>query len=204
MTVATTFLTPVTNWRAELPALTSRLVSLREPTLRDAGDLLVLLSTDDATLFGAVEPHTSIAVQRLIERAARDRAAGTAFTYAVTLNGSRRIVGLIQMRQLDSGFDAAEWECIILPAFRGSGAFLEAVRLAGSFAFGVVGSRRLEARVPAANGRAHGALRKLGAVQEGVLRRSLRRGSSHVDQVLWSLLKEDWGEHWVSTGPRVH
>ena len=22
--------------------------------------------------------------------------------------------------------------------------------------------------------------------------------------VLWSLLKEDWGDHWVSTAPRVH
>ena len=54
------------------------------------------------------------------------------------------------------------------------------------------------------NGRANGALRKLGAVQEGVLRRSVRRGSEYCDQVLWSLLKEDWGDHWVSTAPRVH
>ena len=57
---------------------------------------------------------------------------------------------------------------------------------------------------PVQNGRANGALRKLGAVQEGVLRRSVRRGDEYVDQVLWSLLKEDWGEHWVSTAPRVH
>jgi RimJ/RimL family protein N-acetyltransferase len=54
------------------------------------------------------------------------------------------------------------------------------------------------------NGRANGALRKLGAVQEGVLRRSVRRGGEYVDQVLWSLLKEDWGDHWVSIAPRVH
>ncbi|PYR32420.1 MAG: 30S ribosomal protein S5 alanine N-acetyltransferase, partial [Acidobacteria bacterium] len=49
-----------------------------------------------------------------------------------------------------------------------------------------------------------GALRKLGAVQEGILRRSLRRGGEYLDQVLWSLLKEDWGPRWVSTGSRVH
>ena len=54
------------------------------------------------------------------------------------------------------------------------------------------------------NGRANGALRKLGAVEEGVLRRSLRRGGAYVDQVLWSILKEDWGGHWVAAGPRVH
>jgi hypothetical protein len=41
-------------------------------------------------------------------------------------------------------------------------------------------------------------------VQEGVLRRALRRGDTYVDQVLWSMLKEDWGDHWVSVAPRVH
>ena len=50
--------------------------------------------------------------------------------------------------------------------------------------------------MPLQNGRANGALRKLGAVQEGVLRQSVRRGGEYVDQVLWSMLKEDWGDHW--------
>ena len=54
------------------------------------------------------------------------------------------------------------------------------------------------------NGRGNTALRKLGAVEEGVLRRSVRRNGEYVDQVLWSLLKEDWGDHWVSIAPRVH
>jgi len=48
--------------------------------------------------------------------------------------------------------------------------------LIGSFAFGTIGTHRLEARVLLQNGRASGALRKLGAVQEGVLRHSVRRG----------------------------
>ena len=61
-----------------------------------------------------------------------------------------------------------------------------------------------EARVLLQNGRANGALRKLGAAQEGVLRRSVRRGGEYLDQVLWSMLKEDWGDHWMSTSPRVH
>ena len=86
----------------------------------------------------------------------------------------------------------------------GSGAFLEAARLAGSFAFGPVGVRRLEARVPLFNGRGNGALRKLGAVQEGVLRGSVASGGASLDQALWSILKEDWGPNWVSTAERVH
>ena len=43
------------------------------------------------------------------------------------------------------------------------------------------------------NGRANGALRKLGAVQEGVLRRSVRRDGEYFDQVLWSMLERGLG-----------
>ena len=94
---------------------------------------------------------------------------------------------------------------MLTPSWRGTGVFLEAARLTGSFAFAVVGTHRLESRVLLQNGRANGALRKLGAVQEGVLRRSVRRGAEYFDQVLWSVLKEDWGEHWVSSSSlRVH
>jgi RimJ/RimL family protein N-acetyltransferase len=194
----------VSPWRAELPVLSGRLVTLREPVSQDLGPLVDLLSFVDATRFGMDDAVTALEVQETIARAARDRAAGLAFTYALTLASTRALVGLLQVRQLDPGFEAAEWECTIAPSSRGSGIFLEAARLAGSFTFGSVGAHRLEARVLLQDGRANGALRKLGAVQEGVLRRSVRRGGEYYDQVLWSMLREDWGDHWVSTAPRVH
>jgi RimJ/RimL family protein N-acetyltransferase len=197
-------LAAATAWRAELPVLSGRLVTLREPTTHDIAALFDLLSMDDATRFGLDEPVTEFGVQQLIDRAVRDRAAGTAFTYVITLTAARTPVGVIQVRQLDPTFEAAEWECTLAPASRGTAVFLEAARLTGSLAFGTVGAHRLEARVLLENGRANGALRKLGAVQEGVLRRSVRRRGEYVDQVLWSMLKEDWGDHWMSTAPRVH
>ena len=192
------------NWRSELPSLSGRSVTLREPATQDLGPLVDLLSLGDATRFGLDEPVSEVGVQELIERFAREREGGQAFTYVITLATARTIVGLAQVRQLDPSFEAAEWECTIAPSSRGSGIFLEAARLLGSFAFGTIGTHRLEARVLLQNGRANGALRKLGAVQEGILRRSVRRAGEYFDQVLWSLLKEDWGDHWVSTAPRVH
>jgi RimJ/RimL family protein N-acetyltransferase len=192
------------TWRTELPVLAGRTVTLREPAFQDLGPLLELLKLRDATRFGVDEPISDLGVQDLIDRAARERAAGVAVTYSITISASRTLVGLVQVRQLDPSFEAAEWECTIAPSARGTGIFLEAARLAGSFAFGTLGVHRLEARVLVQNGRANGALRKLGAAQEGVLRRSVRRSGEYLDQVLWSLLKEDWGEHWVSTAPRVH
>jgi len=192
------------TWRSELPPLSGRAVLLREPTPQDLGPLVDLLSLGDAMRFGLDEPVTVAGVQELIERFARERASGLALTYVITVAAARTIVGLVQVRQLDPSFDAAEWECTIAPSARGGGFFLDTARLIGSFAFGVIGTHRLEARVLLENGRGNGALRKLGAVQEGVLRRSVRRSGEYCDQVLWSLLKEDWGDHWVSTAPRVH
>jgi RimJ/RimL family protein N-acetyltransferase len=192
------------TWRNELPTLNGRLVTLREPVSQDLGPLVDLLSIGDATHFGLEEPVSEVAVLEMIERFVRERASGHTCTYAITLVSSRAIVGLVQVRQLDPSFEAAEWECTIAPASRGGGIFLEAARLVGSFVFGTLGTHRLEARVLLQHGRANGALRKLGAVQEGVLRRSVRRADNYFDQVLWSLLRDDWGEHWVPVGPRVH
>lgn len=192
------------DWRRELPMLTTRLVVLREATPEDHDSLVDLLSIADASRFGIDDPALDEGVQALLERTAQERANGVSFTYVVTLATTRAIVGLAQVRRLDPTFEAAEWEMTLAPSVRGTGVFVDAARLLGSFAFDSVGAYRLESRVVVQNGRANGALRKLGAVQEGVLRRSLHRGTEYFDQALWSVLKEDWGNHWVSTASRVH
>jgi RimJ/RimL family protein N-acetyltransferase len=184
--------------------LTARLIALREPASEDLGALVDLLSIEDASRFGLEEKIDDIAVQLFIERATRDRQAGAAFTYVVAKATARGVAGLVQMRALDPLFETAEWECTLAPSVRGSGVFLESARLVCGFAFHAVGTHRIEARVQLQNGRANGALRKLGAVQEGILRRSARRRGEYVDQVLWSVLKDDWTDHWVVTSPRVH
>jgi RimJ/RimL family protein N-acetyltransferase len=194
----------VSTWRAELPPLAARTVTLREPVAQDLGPLVALLSLPDASRFGMEDQVSEMSVQGLITRAARDRTNGLSFTYVITTGVGRPPIGLIQVRQLDPSFDAGEWECTLSASARGTGAFDESVRLIGSFAFGAVGVRRLETRVLLQNGRGNTALRKLGAVEEGVLRRSVRRNGEYVDQVLWSLLKEDWGDRWISIAPRLH
>ena len=70
-----------------------------------------------------------------------------------------------------------------------------------NFAIETVGVLRLEARAAVANGRGNGALRKLGAVQEGVLRRSFLKNGEFLDQMLWSILGEEWRQNKVVSGP---
>ena len=192
------------DWREGLPLLAGRLVTLREPDLDDAGWVVDLLSVADASRFGLPAPVTDASVRALLTRARADRAAGFAFTYAVTLDAGRGNVGLMQIRRLDPAFELAEWEATLAPSARGTRVFIEAARLIGSFVFDVVGCRRLECRVLLQNGRANGALRKLGATQEGVLRRSVRHNGEYLDQAIWSVLKEDWRDHRGAARPRVH
>ncbi len=163
-----------------------------------------MLLTAESVRFGIEGEITDDSVARFLDKVQVDRAAGRSLTYLVTLSASGRVVGLFQVRGLDPIFENAEWEMSLLPSVRGSGLFLESAQLVGTFVFGTLQSHRLETRVLLENGRANGALRKLGAMQEGVLRRSFRRDGQSFDQVLWSLLKSDWSGHRLAAGSWVH
>ena len=177
---------------------------LHEPRAHDVPSLAVLFRSGDAALFAVDQPRNDFSILQYVERAIAERVAGRGFTYAVTLTARREIVGLVQVRQLDPSFEAAEWTALVAPDVRGTGIFLEVARLVGSVAFDTVGVHRLEARVLLHNGRANGALRKLGAVQEGLLRRAHRQDGRYFDQVLWSILREDWDGQWPAATDRVH
>ena len=98
-------------------------------------------------------------------------------------------VGLFQVRQLEPGFATAEWGFAIGLGILGHGhCSWTPAQMVVDFAIETLGVSRLEARAAVANGRGNGALRKLGAVQEGVLRRSFMKNGQYLDQVLWSIL----------------
>ncbi len=128
----------VPAWRTALPMLSGPTVTLREPVADDIPFLVSVLSLGDATRFGLDDPISELSVQEFIERAARDRGNGVAAIWVITRTATKEIAGLIQVRQLDPMFEAAEWECTLLPSARGTGIFVEAARLAGSFAFGTL------------------------------------------------------------------
>ena len=93
---------------------------------------------------------------------------------------------------------------VTLYADKKPGAFVDAAHLVASFAFASTGVRRLEARIDAGNARAKAALRKLGGIEEGILRRAARRGGDDVDQALWAVLKETWQRAPLSAPVVIH
>jgi ribosomal-protein-alanine N-acetyltransferase len=180
------------DWRTGLPVLAGKRVSLRELRPSDATSLFSMLTTEEVSRFISPPPATVDGFERFIAWTQRMRDLGTYACFAVTLNPSDVAIGIFQLRELETGFQTGEWGFAIGSEYWGSGAFTEGADLVLRFAFETLGVHRLEARASVKNGRGNGALRKIGAVQEGVLRRSFLRNGEYHDQVLWSILEDDW------------
>lgn len=181
-----------TDWRDGLPVLRGRQVVLREIRPSDAADLLAVLSSEEVSRFIWEPPSSVSAFDGFIARSRSQRAAGACACYVVTLVGFDTAIGLFQIREVAPGFSTAEWGFAIGSAFWGTGVFQEAADLALEFIFGTIGAHRLEARSAVRNGRGHAALRKMGAVQEGVLRKSLFRDGQYLDQMLYAIVQDEW------------
>ena len=192
------------NWQQALPVLSGARVTLRELRLDDAASLLAMISTEEVSRFISPPPTTIEGFERFIAWAMRERARGSYACFAVVPAGMSTAVGLFQLRGLEPGFATAEWGFALGSAYWGTGLFIESARLVLDFAIDVAKVYRIEARASVANGRGNGALRKLGAVQEGVLRRSFYRGGEYHDQVLWSVLAEDWRMQRIGQRPQIH
>jgi RimJ/RimL family protein N-acetyltransferase len=179
------------NWRNLPPVLKRPGVALREVESADAPSLFALLSRDEIAQVIAPPPQTVDDLAGLIDVARLDRLAGRGICFALVTERSTP-AGLFRIRELERGFGAAEWEFVLAPELWGGGLFFLAAPAVVDFAFDVLNVHRLEARAAVHNGRGNGALRKIGAVQEGVLRRSLQQEHGWVDQALWTLIADDW------------
>jgi ribosomal-protein-alanine N-acetyltransferase len=192
-----------TNWKTALPVMAGTTITLRELRAEDAPTLLAMLTTEEVSRFISPPPTTVEGFERFIAWTHRERQAGHYACFAIVPQGLTTAIGIFQVRSLDPGFGTAEWGFAMGSQFWGSGIFAEGARLILDFAFDVIGAQRLEARAAVANGRGNGALRKIGAVQEGLLRRSFLRNGQHHDQVLWGILADDWRLQRVAQEPPV-
>lgn len=181
-----------TTWTDALPALTGHRLTLRELLPTDSLALLSMLSTDEVARFISPPPTTEQGFLKFINWTHSEREAGRQITFGMVPEGCDQAVGLVQVRSIAPNFSAAEWGFALGSPFWGTGLFLESARMTLDFAFENTGVNRLEARAVAQNGRGNGALRKLGAGQEGILRGSLLKDGKHLDQIMWSILRQDW------------
>jgi RimJ/RimL family protein N-acetyltransferase len=153
-----------------------------------------MLSTEEVGKFISPPPTTPQGFEKFISWARRERQMGNQFTFGIVPDGCDHAVGLVQVRAIAPKFAVAEWGFAVGSPFWGTGVFLAGARMTIDFAFRHTAVNRLEARAVVQNGRGNGALRKLGAVQEGVLRGSLLKDGKYLDQVMWAIVSRDWAQ----------
>jgi len=203
-TMATPSTVTTTNWRAGLPALAGSNFVLRELRADDAPSLLAMLSTEEVSRFISPPPTTVAGFEQFIAWTIREREQGNYICFGIVPAGLTTAIGLFQLRSLEPGFGSCEWGFAMGSSFWGTGLFAECAATILNFGVDVVGLQRIEARAAVGNGRGNGALRKIGAIQEGVLRRSFLRNGQYHDQVLWSILAEDWRMQRTGLAVAVH
>ena len=179
------------EWQAGLPVLHGEQVVLRELRASDAASLFALLTAEEVARFISPPPTSVEGFERFIAWTLRQRTLGTYVCFAVTLKGFDTAIGIFQVRETERGFGTAEWGFALGCGFWGTGIFHEGADLVLEFAFDTLGVHRLEARAAVLNGRGNGALMKIGAVQECILRKSFLRKGQHLDQALYSILADD-------------
>jgi len=192
------------DWTARVPDLANDVVTLREVRRSDAPSLFSMLTTPEVRRYMSAPPPDVAGFERFIEWAQNERREGRYICFAVVPRGYDVAIGICQVHQTDPRFDAGEWGAALGSQFWGTGIFAAAADLLFDFLFDQVGVHRLEARAAVQNGRANGAARKVGSVPEGLARQALKCDGRYHDQLMWSLLAEDWRQSKVEVRPVVH
>ena len=196
---------PAANWREVLPTLVRPAVTLREPVAADALALLTALPESAMReVVNEAPPATVPGYEAFIARAQAERQSGQLAVWVIVPEDSQVPVGLIGVRAMDPQAAMVEGFAVIAEEFRGTPLFQAAGRMMLSCVFGPMRVHRAEFRVDVRNGRANGALRKLGATQEGLLRRARREGAEFHDQLLWAIVATDWTDTRCIRSVSVH
>jgi N-acetyltransferase len=129
-----------------------------------------------------------------VDRALAEQAAGRALPYATVAQASGRVVGSTRFGSIDVEHRRVEigWTWIARPWQR-TPVNTEAKYLMLRHAFDALGCNRVELKTDALNERSRDAIRRLGAVEEGVLRGHMITADGRIrDTVYYGILAAEW------------
>jgi RimJ/RimL family protein N-acetyltransferase len=179
---------------------------MEQPTLAGRHVRLVPLSIDQVPALCEVGldpeiwrwvPSNVVAaadMRRFVEEALAERDAGRALPFAQVEIGTGRVVGSTRLANIDRTHARAEigWTWLGKPWQR-TAINTEAKLLLFTYGFEVMGCRRVELKTDVLNEQSRRAIRRLGAVQEGIFRRHMITESGRSrDTVYFSVIDEEW------------
>lgn len=174
------------------PTITGRFVHLEPLHESHAGDLA---AGADETMFRYFPPpYAPAGVSEADMRDYIRTRTGGAIAFAIIDRASGRAVGsscFLDVREAHRGLEIGA--TFILPAHRGTKVNPESKLLMLAQAFDHMGMMRVQLKCDSRNTASMRAIEKLGAVNEGVLRRHMIMGDGHVrDTVMYSITDAEW------------
>jgi RimJ/RimL family protein N-acetyltransferase len=133
-------------------------------------------------------------MRRYIEAALADQREGTALPFVTVWRATGQVIGSTRFANAAPAHRRVEigWTWLARPWQR-SGANPDAKYLMLRHAFETWGMVRVELKTSTLNQQSRGAMKKLGAVEEGVLRRHMiNEDGSPRDSVFYSILADEW------------
>ena len=137
---------------------------------------------------------TPEALAAYVDEALRQQAAGTALPFALVEPASGRVMGSTRCGNFDAASARIEigWTWVAREWQR-TRVNTEAKYLLLRHAFETLGMERVELKTDALNTRSRAAILRIGATQEGILRRHQRTWDGRLrDTVFFSILREEW------------
>ena len=178
------------------PVLEGKRVTLRPITAADAEAVFASLSDAEGRWLTGTQQDFTLAQVRAF--CARVEGADDRLDYAVTLPNDPRYRGEVVLNEIDAANKSAHFRIALSGPERGKGYGSEATELLLEHAFNVLGLHRVSLEVFAFNPRAQHVYKKLGFVQEGVLRDVLFWNGKYHSAIKLSLLGPDyraWRSH---------
>jgi RimJ/RimL family protein N-acetyltransferase len=129
-----------------------------------------------------------------VEDALRLEAAGTVMPWVTVLKDGNRVIGSTRFLDFDKANKTTELGSTWLaPEFQGSGVNAEAKLLQLTYAFEELKLNRIALKTHHENLRSQAAMRKIGAVEEGIFRNHyVMPDGSQRHSVWFSIIREEW------------
>ncbi len=176
--------------------LTGRFIRLEPLTTQHAAGIFHHADTETVALLSRGGP-TEQSVQGWAEYIGRLNAVPGRVNWAVVVptqdDGNEQVAGRVSYSTVQPADRWAEIGTMLTPPFQGGFCNPEAKLLLMERAFTVLGAGRVQFKVDARNARSRAAMHKLGATEEGTLRRyQVRPDGTPRDSVMFSVLPEEW------------
>ena len=175
------------------PVLDTERLLLRETTMNDARAILDVFTNEEVTRYYNVSPFTDIEQARQVVAGRRRRfESGQGIRWAIARKEDNLVIGscgytnwVAEWRKVEIGYELGR-------AYWGQGIMTEALGAIIRFGFHRMNLNRIEAMVMPANTASAQVLKKLGFMEEGLLREVGYWKGQHHDLNMYSLLKRDY------------